>query len=122
MRPSVVVVTDNDPELPRREAKRLADMLWAARDQRVAALRKAILGAAIHTHWPGAVIDRRESHQEFKPASDPTRRWTRSVIDAWPLVYNGEDWPIWRNLFGDTWETESLLIHISTEIKELKSF
>ena len=56
MGPSEVVVTDNDPELPRREAKRLADMLWAARDQLVAALRKAILGAAIHTHWPGAVI------------------------------------------------------------------
>ncbi len=38
MEPSEVVVTDNDPELPRREAKRLADMVWAARDQLVAAL------------------------------------------------------------------------------------
>ena len=35
---SVVVVADNDPELPRCEANRLADMLWAARDQLVAAL------------------------------------------------------------------------------------
>ncbi len=38
MGPSEVVVTDNDPELPRREAKRLADMLWATRDQLVAGL------------------------------------------------------------------------------------
>ena len=67
MGPSEVVVTDNDPELPRREAKRLADMLWAARDQRVAALRKAILGAAIHTHWPGAVI----GESRIKNSSQP---------------------------------------------------
>ena len=103
MGPSVVVVTDNDPELPRREAKRLADMLWAARDQRVAALRKAILGAAIHTHWPGG--DRRESHQDVKPASDATRCWTRSVIDAWPLVLQRRGLanlaePVWRHM-GD---------------------
>ncbi|MCL4401766.1 MAG: M81 family metallopeptidase [Acidobacteria bacterium] len=31
--PSVVVVTDNDPELARREAQRLSDMLWATRGQ-----------------------------------------------------------------------------------------
>jgi len=31
--PSVIVVTDNDPELAEREAKRLSDMLWATRDQ-----------------------------------------------------------------------------------------
>ena len=35
MGPSVVVTTDNDPELARREAKRLADMLLALRDQLV---------------------------------------------------------------------------------------
>ncbi len=35
MGPSVVVVTDNDPELARREAKRLADMLLAVSDQLV---------------------------------------------------------------------------------------
>ena len=33
MGPSVVVVTDNDPALARREAKRLADMLMAVEDQ-----------------------------------------------------------------------------------------
>jgi len=33
MGPSVIVVTDNDPELARREAQRLADMLWATRDK-----------------------------------------------------------------------------------------
>ncbi len=31
--PSVVVVTDNDPELAKREAERLAAMLWATRDK-----------------------------------------------------------------------------------------
>lgn len=33
--PSAVVVTDNDPELARREAQRLSDMLWATRDRLV---------------------------------------------------------------------------------------
>jgi microcystin degradation protein MlrC len=31
--PAVVVVTDNDPELARREAQRLSDLLWNSRDQ-----------------------------------------------------------------------------------------
>ena len=31
--PSAIVVTDNDPELARREAQRLADMLWATRSR-----------------------------------------------------------------------------------------
>jgi len=35
MGPSAIVVTDNDPELARREAKRLSDMLWAIRDKLV---------------------------------------------------------------------------------------
>ena len=33
MAPSVVVVTDNDPELAQREAERLADMIWDLRGQ-----------------------------------------------------------------------------------------
>jgi microcystin degradation protein MlrC len=35
MGPSAIVVTDNDPELARREAQRLSDMLWAIRDRLV---------------------------------------------------------------------------------------
>lgn len=31
--PSVVVVTDNDPQLAQREAQRLSDLLWATRDR-----------------------------------------------------------------------------------------
>jgi microcystin degradation protein MlrC len=31
--PSVIVVTDNDPQRARREAERLSEMLWATRDQ-----------------------------------------------------------------------------------------
>lgn len=33
MGPSAIVVTDNDPELAKREAQRLSDMLWAQRDK-----------------------------------------------------------------------------------------
>ncbi len=51
MGPSVVVVADGDEDLARTEAKRLSDMLWAARDQLVldvpdaaAAVREAIEG------------------------------------------------------------------------------
>ena len=33
MAPSVVVVTDNDPELAQREAQRIADKIWDLRDQ-----------------------------------------------------------------------------------------
>lgn len=35
MGPSVIVVTDNDPELAQREAQRLSDKLWEIRDQLV---------------------------------------------------------------------------------------
>lgn len=35
MGPSVIVITDDDPELARREADRLGAMLWATRDQLV---------------------------------------------------------------------------------------
>ncbi len=53
MGPSVVVVTENDPaELPRCEAKRLADMLWATRDQLVAGLTDSNLLAANPTLTP----------------------------------------------------------------------
>ena len=33
MGPSVIVVTDNDPQLAQREAQRLADLLWATREK-----------------------------------------------------------------------------------------
>jgi microcystin degradation protein MlrC len=41
MGPSVVVVADSDPALARREADRLADRLWEARDRLTAALPDA---------------------------------------------------------------------------------
>ena len=43
MGPSVVVVTDNDPELARREAKRLADMLMAVEGPLVRVRDAAVL-------------------------------------------------------------------------------
>jgi microcystin degradation protein MlrC len=33
MGPSIVVVTDNDPELAKREAQRLSDLLWSSREE-----------------------------------------------------------------------------------------
>ena len=33
MGPSVIVVTDGDPSLADKEAKRFSDMLWATRDR-----------------------------------------------------------------------------------------
>ena len=60
MGPSVIVVTDHDPELARREAQRLADMLWATRDQlkldipdAAAAVRQAMAA----TKFPVTLID-----------------------------------------------------------------
>ncbi|WP_339925163.1 M81 family metallopeptidase [uncultured Cyclobacterium sp.] len=35
MGPSVIVVTDNDPELAQKEAQRLSDMLWDSRDKTI---------------------------------------------------------------------------------------
>ncbi|MFN0121234.1 MAG: M81 family metallopeptidase [Blastocatellia bacterium] len=58
--PSVVVVTDNDPALARREADRLAEMLWASRENirlnlpdPAAAVKLAIAG----DKFPIAMID-----------------------------------------------------------------
>ncbi|PYT34923.1 MAG: MlrC domain protein [Acidobacteria bacterium] len=60
MGPSVIVVTDHDPDLARREAQRLADMLWATRDQlkldipdAAAAVRQAMAA----TKFPVTLID-----------------------------------------------------------------
>jgi len=60
MGPSVIVVTDHDPELARREAQRLADMLWATRDRlkldlpdAAAAVRQAMAA----TKFPVTLID-----------------------------------------------------------------
>ena len=60
MGPSVVVVTDNDPELAKREAQRLSDMLWATRDQLVLKLPNpatAVRQAMESDKFPVALID-----------------------------------------------------------------
>jgi microcystin degradation protein MlrC len=46
MGPSIVVVTDNDPELARREADRLGARLWEARDRMAASLPDAAAAVA----------------------------------------------------------------------------
>ena len=60
MGPSVVVVTDNDPALARREAQRLSDMLWDTRDRLALnvptpaeAVKKALQGGK----FPAVLID-----------------------------------------------------------------
>ena len=60
MGPSVIVVTDNDPELARREAKRLADMLLAVSNQLVLDLPspvEAVKMAMAADAFPIALMD-----------------------------------------------------------------
>ena len=60
MGPSVVVVTDNDPALARREAKRLADMLMAVEDQLVLDLpspAEAVKAAMAGGEFPVTLMD-----------------------------------------------------------------
>lgn len=60
MGPSVVVVTDNDPALAEREAKRLADMLWNSRNEIVLNIpnpAEAVKLAMAHEGRPVALID-----------------------------------------------------------------
>lgn len=60
MGPSVIVVTDNDPDLAQREAQRLSDMLWATRDRIVLNAPDAAAGvrrAMDATKFPVALID-----------------------------------------------------------------
>lgn len=60
MGPSVVVVTDNDPALAEREARRLSDMLWATRDQLKLSLpspAEAVRMARASTKFPVSLMD-----------------------------------------------------------------
>jgi microcystin degradation protein MlrC len=58
--PSAIVVTDNDPELARREAQRLSDMLWALRDKlvfRVPGAADAVRMAIASDKFPITLMD-----------------------------------------------------------------
>ncbi len=58
--PSAIVITDNDPELAEREAQRLADMLWAIRDQTVLKSpdpATAVREAMASTEFPVVLMD-----------------------------------------------------------------
>lgn len=60
MGPTAVVVTDNDPALAEREAKRLSDMLWATRDDIVLtepSPAEAVKMAMEHDGRPVGLID-----------------------------------------------------------------
>jgi len=60
MGPSVIVATDNDPDLAQREAQRLSDMLWATRDRIVLNLpdpAEAVRRAMASDKFPAALID-----------------------------------------------------------------
>jgi len=56
MGPSVVVVTDNDPDLARREAQRLSGMLWATRDRLKLDLPDAATGARMAIAEPKSPV------------------------------------------------------------------
>ena len=58
--PSVIVVTDNDPALAEREAKRLSDMLWAMRDKlefKVPDVATAVKDAIASDKFPVVLMD-----------------------------------------------------------------
>ena len=60
MGPSVVVVTDNDPALARREAERLGEMLWGMRSQmllKAPGPAEAVRLAMTNGQWPVALMD-----------------------------------------------------------------
>lgn len=60
MGPSVIVVTDNDPELAEREATRLSGMLWDLRDQlvfRVPDAATAVKEAIVSQTFPVVLMD-----------------------------------------------------------------
>ncbi len=60
MGPSVIVITDNDPALAKREAERLGAMLWAIRDQLKFDLpdpAKAVRMAMEGTNFPVTLMD-----------------------------------------------------------------
>ena len=60
MGPSVIVVTDNDPELAQREAQRLSDMLWELRDElkfKVPDVATAVRDAIASEKFPVALMD-----------------------------------------------------------------
>ncbi|MBZ2180311.1 MAG: M81 family metallopeptidase [Acidobacteria bacterium] len=60
MGPSVVVVTDNDPALARREADRLSGMLWEMREQLVMKApgpAEAVRMAMTNGKWPVTLMD-----------------------------------------------------------------
>ncbi|HUQ93004.1 MAG TPA: M81 family metallopeptidase, partial [Bryobacteraceae bacterium] len=60
MGPSIVVVTDNDPALAEREAKRLSDRLWSSRDRIVLKLptpAQAVKEAMAAKKFPVTLMD-----------------------------------------------------------------
>lgn len=60
MGPGVIVATDNDPELAKREAQRLSDMLWALRDRLVLNLpdpARAVAMAMKNDRFPVVLMD-----------------------------------------------------------------
>jgi len=60
MGPSVIVATDNDPELAKREAQRLSDMLWDTRDKlelKVPTPAEAVKAAMEGGKYPAVLID-----------------------------------------------------------------
>jgi len=58
--PAVVVVTDNDPDLAKREAQRLSDMLWATRDRlrlNLPDAKAAVKQARASDRTPAVLVD-----------------------------------------------------------------
>lgn len=91
MGPSVIVVTDNDPELAEREAKRLSGMLWDLRDQLVFRLpdaATAVRDAMASKVFPVVLMDTGDNIGGGS-AGDGTfilQELTRQKAQAWVVV------------------------------------
>lgn len=95
MGPSVVVVTDNDPELAAREAQRLGDMLWALRDQlefKIPDVATAVSEAVASDVFPVVLMDTGDNIGGGS-AGDATfmlRELLRQKAEGWVVVISDE--------------------------------
>jgi microcystin degradation protein MlrC len=96
MGPSVIVVTDNDPELAEREAKRLSGMLWDLRDRlpfRLPDAATAVKDAMASEVFPVVLMDTGDNIGGGS-AGDGTfilQELTRQKAQGWVVVISDPD-------------------------------
>ena len=91
MGPSVIVVTDNDPDLAKREAERLSNMLWELRDKLVFKrpdAASAVTEAMKSTKFPVALMDTGDNIGGGSPGDSTfiLRELLRQKAQGWVVV------------------------------------